>query len=439
MKRIIAIISLLALTYANADAQCNANFTKTVNGGNVTVTASSTQAGYAHSWRFGDGSAMQHGPTASHNYSLSGTYTISHYLRDTASQCVDTVMQNVSVAVSDTCHANFHYTNDASGRYTFRAIDTVPGRQYVWKLNGQTVSQAAVYQAVLQPGMHSVCLTVSAPGGCVKTQCQQVTVANPQNCNLQASFTYTASTANPKVLSFNGSPSGAGITYHWSFGDGTSGNGSAPTHTYSTYGSYTVRLLVNDTVNRCLDTAAKVVTINPTPADTCSASISITKTQTCGLVSLVVNHPQSALYHIWTISKYPSGVLIDSFPGPNRLYQFADTGFYGVTLVTMTAAGCVSTVYDTVSIYCTPDTGRLVTGYPNPASNRVTMTLNSESEERAVINIYNLSGVLKKTVTQQLYRGNNGVTIPVWELEPGQYFVDIHYGNQRKRSIFQKL
>ncbi|MFF1954394.1 S8 family serine peptidase [Kitasatospora herbaricolor] len=50
-----------------------------------------------------------------------------------------------------------------------------------------------------------------------------------------------------RACSFDASlTTGTGLTYRWDFGDGTTGTGVKPTHSYASYGTYTVKLTVTD-------------------------------------------------------------------------------------------------------------------------------------------------------------------------------------------------
>jgi serine protease len=60
---------------------------------------------------------------------------------------------------------------------------------------------------------------------------------------LLASFSYSCSATN---CGFDASASTGASTWAWSFGDGTSGTGVQPSHSYSSPGNYTVILTVGD-------------------------------------------------------------------------------------------------------------------------------------------------------------------------------------------------
>ncbi len=68
----------------------------------------------------------------------------------------------------------------------------------------------------------------------------------------------------PLAVSFDGSAStGEGISYAWRFGDGATGTGSTASHTYTTDGAYTARLIVSNASDR--DTATVTITVDAVP------------------------------------------------------------------------------------------------------------------------------------------------------------------------------
>jgi len=112
-------------------------------------------------------------------------------------------------------------------------------------------------------------------------------ITPPTNQPPVASFTFSCN-GTTRVCSFNGTGSSDDVgivSYGWTYGDGTTGTGPTPSHTYATTGTYQVRLTVTDgggltgslskTVTLSSSTnkppvAAWTVTCQPAPAHICT-------------------------------------------------------------------------------------------------------------------------------------------------------------------------
>ncbi len=78
--------------------------------------------------------------------------------------------------------------------------------------------------------------------------------------SVYANAGYDRSVGTGQSITFDGTGSSGQITsYDWDFGDGSSGTGSAPSHTYSAAGTYMVTLVVSDTINTDSDTITVTV------------------------------------------------------------------------------------------------------------------------------------------------------------------------------------
>jgi PKD repeat protein len=128
-----------------------------------------------------------------------------------------------------------------------------------------------------------------------------------------AGFTAPSSGTAGSAVSFSGGATDpyAGLGFTWSFGDGATGTGFSPSHTYSAPGTYTVTMTPKDAltgstaapVQRNITVAAAVVPPPPPPppavppptGSTGSATGSTTTTTTTGTAAVVPNSSFSAL------------------------------------------------------------------------------------------------------------------------------------------------
>jgi len=114
-------------------------------------------------------------------------------------------------------------------------------------------------------GNYNVRLTVTDDKGATDSTTKTITVTEIPNQSPIASFTVTpASGVAPLEVYFNASNSydsdGTIISYAWNFKDGSTGNGQTINHTFSSAGSYNVKLTVTDNEG-VTDSTSKIVTV----------------------------------------------------------------------------------------------------------------------------------------------------------------------------------
>jgi PKD repeat protein len=230
----------------------------------------------SYQWSFGDGGTAG-GSSTSHQYTAAGSYTVTLTVTDDIGKSSSTT-QSVSIGNPPSPTANFTFSPSAPAVgdavvFVASTSTTAQGQtitDYFWNFGDdpscpvvsgtppstcyQQTSSAILTHAFTRTGTFSVNLVVRDSAGRIgsKSGSVSVTAGNPT-----ASFTAIASGAAHTML-FDGSGStavGASTIrqYDWAFGDGSfSGPQTGPTvtHTYSSAGSYPVRLTVTDSLGR---------------------------------------------------------------------------------------------------------------------------------------------------------------------------------------------
>ena len=156
--------------------------------GNIMFTdASVDNNGYTitgWSWSFGDGgtSTMQN---PSHTYTANGTYGVMLTVYNAAG-CTDTIYDYV--VVNNACFINPFFQPTTTSAFVGNQIFFTDLSQpvivsWLWDFNDGTTSTIANPSHIYtQPGVYTVCLTVTSNTGCIGTICQQITITN--NCSL---------------------------------------------------------------------------------------------------------------------------------------------------------------------------------------------------------------------------------------------------------------
>jgi PKD repeat protein len=125
---------------------------------------------------------------------------------------------------------------------------------YQWDFgDGTFLSGMIASHTYAAAGDYTVQLTVTDTGGETATALQTVTVGSGTSSGDAPIASFTASPSSggtPLTVIFNASasvdPNGTIVSYAWSFGDGATGSGVSPLHTYAAEGSYNAMLTVTD-------------------------------------------------------------------------------------------------------------------------------------------------------------------------------------------------
>jgi PKD repeat protein len=250
----------------SGSAPLTVSFTGTVSGGT---------APYTYDWNYGDGTT--HGTTQNptHAYGSAGTFSAVLTVTDNASPSHHTVSSSaITITVTPPLSASASATpttGSAPMPVVFTGTPSGGTAPYTYDWNygdgtahgtGQSPSHTYTTQ-----GTYTATLTVTDSASHTASATPlTITVTAP----LSASATATPTSGSvPLTVSFGTTVSGgtAPYTYDWNYGDGSAhGNTQAPSHTYTTVGTYTATVTVTDSApSHHAVTGSVTVTVKPPP------------------------------------------------------------------------------------------------------------------------------------------------------------------------------
>lgn len=302
----------------------------------VTISFHNTSTGtgtLTYKWLFGDGgtSILQ---DPQHTYTNPGTFSVSLIVIN-SNGCRDTLVIPNAITAG-TVNTNFVSASSVciGNAITFTSTSTPPPASVLWNFGDGTFSnQNAPVKIYSLPGVYQVKLVANF-GACIDSVTKPVTV-NPKPA---AAFTADDSTncKTPFTVSFINQTVN-GTSYQWNFGDGSTDATTAPVHTYTNYGSFTVQLIATNSFG-CKDTITKpnyilikkpVVTLINVPDSGC---IPLTKT-----FFAAVNSVDPVTDYLWDLGDGTTSTNAT----PTNIYSIA--GVYPVSVIITTANGCKDT------------------------------------------------------------------------------------------------
>jgi PKD repeat protein len=437
MRKLIPLLLILSALHVQVQAQCDASFSAIVNGATVQVISDTTRPGLLHRWKFGDGT-QGFGSATSHTYSAPGVYQVLHTVSDSLGFCNDSAMRTVTISFQASCQASFVATKDSifPNKYHFFSTSTASGgliQSHQWTINGNFVSSSQGFSQTLPQGTHLVCLTINTSAGCSSTICDSILVDTATNCNLNAGFIATVKRDTVFLVGKDSTPH---LLHLWKLGDGTQRVGRKIIHRYTAPGVYVITHYVRDSASHCVDSAKQSVTINL--PSRCQASFGIIR-----------DSVQPKKFYFYSTSTASGGTITayrwtlngHVVSTANAFSTILKKGVHSVCLTIKTSAGCISTHCDSVVVdSVSKDSIPFVASFPNPVpGGLLNLQLTLENQAKVKVTVYNARGIVVYTNERNYSAGHNRLNIPVDGLQRGQYFIDIQYGNTRKRSVFQKM
>jgi len=229
-----------------------------------------------------------------------------------------------------------------------RSVSTVPPQEIRWQFgDGESSGLLHPTHTYTLPGSYGVTLTLSGECG-TATATDRITVL-PLPAQLpEAAFSYGPLCPGEEVPFFDESRDA--VWWHWDFGDGTSSHRQFPRHTFPGDGTYTVTLIVSNTVGSDRAVERLEVVPAPTAAFTWTAEL-----LTVAFTSLV-SGPADLL---WEFGDGMTSTLA------NPVHTYAEAGSYEVTLHAVNA--CAEAIASsTVVVTCTDPTDLTFAYRPQP-------------------------------------------------------------------------
>ena len=313
-------------------------------------------------WSFGDGSTGS-GASSSHTYNNPGTYNATLTVRDDDGATGSATVQIVVTAPQNAAPtASFSATPTSGVAPLLVSVDAsastdVDGSivSYSWAYgDGSSGSGQSAAHTFNAPGSYTIQLTVTDDDGATHIRRTTITVNAGVNEQPAANFTATPLTGGaPLLVSMDASTStdvdGSIVSYKWNFGDGVNGTGVTATHTYTTPGTYNLRLeVVDDGGARSFAFATVTVSGSGNQAPVASFTAGPTSGNAPLLVTTSANASSdpdgSIVSYEWNFGDGIRGT------GRNASHTYLNAGTFNLTLTVTDNDGSIATSSTTISV-----------------------------------------------------------------------------------------
>ncbi len=287
----------------------SASFSHTLDCATMTVDLQNTGTSNAfYGWIMGDG-AFYTTENVTHTYGAPGTYVITFAVIDTACSNADTVSTVITI-VPDVL-ADIAASPDTIGctPFTVDFTNNSNGVTYSWNFDDgspldNTVQPTHTFTSV---GTYNVMLIATDSSTCNIADTTYLTIESTTPSPVVADFTVVQN-ANCSLFQIEttNNSTGNNLVYEWNMGDGTTYADSNIAHQYSGPGTFTITLIVADSVCYSSDTSIVTVILQE------SMAINLGPDQLiCDGVSATLDAGVSGLTYSWNTQETTQTIVAD--------------------------------------------------------------------------------------------------------------------------------
>lgn len=359
------------------------------------------------------------------NYTTTGLRSVRLMVGEPG--CSDTTTQTLLVTDAPVANNDIIVNNAAQcvkGNKFRLSYAKKPFVDYKWIYNNTTSKDSVIFLSYSDTGSKTIKLMLGEPG-CSDTAIQQITIwPQPVTRNvLSVNDTVQCLTGNSFILTYNVANNPYHYTNTWLYGTLTSPNNQVSI-SYPDAGNKQVKLVLA-TINGCIDTMVKNLTVKPSPQP-------LIQGQQAGLL---VNNEYNYSVVAQAGNRYKWNVVNGSFISadtvPTVRVKWTAVG-QGILSVQQDLDGCKAKDSITVTVGSTGlnelSDVRSFRMIPNPSNGRFVIQLESEIAQQVQVKINNTFGAVVLNQAQQLDKGMNQVDIYT-DVAPGVYFLSISNGS----------
>lgn len=290
-------------------------------------------------WYFGDGTTLvSMADKLSHTYPASMTQAeASLVVYNDVSGCTDTIVKKINFANTDSIGFNLSKNNGCSPLKVTLSMPANPDIDlFVWSLGDGRLGIGNNFVATyVNEGSYEVSVYVKYKSGCIvfSSVKDTVVVYRPR-----ANFNMTGvSGCIPAIVSFKDSTKSinAAITsYTWKYNNVIFGTGPTASNTFSSVGTFPVKLVVQDEMG-CKDSIIKDIVVSDVKAD---FDINVNDVCAGKPIQFINKSSLNALSYLWDFGDGTTST--DSLP----IHTFSQEKNYTIKLTVSNGNGCVNTM-----------------------------------------------------------------------------------------------